>query len=337
MPSDGQPKTTGSSTSTPPTVTPFPSLAPWPNAQRYGCLTSLRPGSGAADFPFMLPWLLREQGIQIHRPIVYGSVARLLTPSERALCKDPNRPSLLPLAPARPGHLADVSDPAPADTHTWTVFVRSAASPAADIKGRERERTTDDELLPGGADDMAYFLKRVSFRLHDSFPTPLRSVSGSSPCRLSRLLERACELTPSRSRALTLLARLPPRATTPPQDIDRPPYQVTETGWGEFPLQIRLTFVPEAQEKPVHIVHNLKLHHYLPVAPVPAPAVPGGGAAATAAEAGSMQVDGAPAVAGAPALAEGEVAQVTTGDEAKVRFASVSGCRSASSGARSLG
>lgn len=61
------------------------------------------------------------------------------------------------------------------DTHTWTVFVRSAASPVVDAKSRERERSLDDELLPGGADDLGYLLKRVSFRLHDSFPTPLRS------------------------------------------------------------------------------------------------------------------------------------------------------------------
>lgn len=85
----------------------------------------------------------------------------------------------------------------PADTHTWTVFVRSAASPntdssktttttssssaqaaatAAASAARDRSNA-DDDLLPGGADDMSYFLKRVSFRLHDSFPTPLRSAS----------------------------------------------------------------------------------------------------------------------------------------------------------------
>jgi hypothetical protein len=67
------------------------------------------------------------------------------------------------------------------DTHTWTVFVRSAASPLVDSKSRERERALDEELLPGGADDMSHFLKRVSFRLHDSFPTPLRSASDPSP------------------------------------------------------------------------------------------------------------------------------------------------------------
>jgi hypothetical protein len=50
-------------------------------------------------------------------------------------------------------------------------------------------------------------------------------------------------------------------------DVDKAPFQVTETGWGEFPLQIKLTFVSEAQEKPLTIVHQLKLHHWVPPPP----------------------------------------------------------------------
>jgi YEATS domain-containing protein 4 len=35
---------------------------------------------------------------------------------------------------------------------------------------------------------------------------------------------------------------------------------VTETGWGEFEIQIRIYFVNEANEKPVVLNHHLKLH-----------------------------------------------------------------------------
>jgi YEATS domain-containing protein 4 len=59
--------------------------------------------------------------------------------------------------------------------------------------------------------------------------------------------------------------------------VDRPPFEVTETGcvtfsltsyllslppsrWGEFEIQIRLTFIPESGEKPITVYHHLKLH-----------------------------------------------------------------------------
>ncbi|CED84120.1 Transcription initiation factor IIF, auxiliary subunit [Phaffia rhodozyma] len=145
----------------------------------------------------------RVRGIVVHRSIVYGSFARLLTPEERLRCKDENH------------------------THTWTIFVRSAASPSPDTSVPAPKRAEDSDFLPGGADDLSYLFKRVTFKLHESFPQPNRN-------------------------------------------LDRPPYEVTETGWGEFPLQIRLTFVPEAGEKPIVITHQLKLHHWMPP-PLPPP------------------------------------------------------------------
>lgn len=44
--------------------------------------------------------------------------------------------------------------------------------------------------------------------------------------------------------------------------IESPPFEVTETGWGEFEVQIKLHFVPEAYEKPQTLWHGLKLHPY---------------------------------------------------------------------------
>ena len=44
--------------------------------------------------------------------------------------------------------------------------------------------------------------------------------------------------------------------------IEQPPFEVTETGWGEFEIQIKLYFVPESTEKPQTLWHSLKLHAY---------------------------------------------------------------------------
>ncbi|KAL2372284.1 protein AF-9 [Blastomyces gilchristii SLH14081] len=44
--------------------------------------------------------------------------------------------------------------------------------------------------------------------------------------------------------------------------IESPPFEVTETGWGEFEIQIKLYFVAESTEKPQTLWHSLKLHPY---------------------------------------------------------------------------
>ena len=46
--------------------------------------------------------------------------------------------------------------------------------------------------------------------------------------------------------------------------IDRAPFQVVETGWGEFAVNIRIQFIPEAAEKPLLLTHMIKLHHWGP-------------------------------------------------------------------------
>lgn len=44
--------------------------------------------------------------------------------------------------------------------------------------------------------------------------------------------------------------------------IEEPPFEVTETGWGEFEIQIKVHFIPEASEKPMTLFHFLHLHPY---------------------------------------------------------------------------
>ncbi|WVQ74201.1 hypothetical protein IAR50_003795 [Cryptococcus sp. DSM 104548] len=128
----------------------------------------------------------RIRGIHVHRPVIYGSHARLLTEAERQL--------------APPGH-----------THRWTVFINSAASPPP-------SDTEDIDYLPGGADDMSYFIKKVTFKLHETYATPNRV-------------------------------------------IDKPPFKVSETGWGEFTVALRVQFINESLEKPLNFTHSIKLHH----------------------------------------------------------------------------
>ncbi|WVF73075.1 hypothetical protein IAT40_007894 [Kwoniella sp. CBS 6097] len=146
----------------------------------------------------------RIKGIQVHRPIVYGSHARLLTEEEKAL------------API--GH-----------THRWTVFFTSAATPppnpssstkppAQDADSQENGNG-DMDYIVGGQDDLSYLIKKVTFRLHETYPNP----------------NRVC---------------------------DKPPFKVTETGWGEFVVQIRIQFIPESLEKPITLNHPIKLHHW---------------------------------------------------------------------------
>ncbi|KAK9324611.1 yeats family-domain-containing protein [Lipomyces orientalis] len=95
----------------------------------------------------------------------------------------------------------DRSPEIPTDhTHSWTVFLKGV-----------------------NGDDLSSFVKRVVFKLHETYANSTRS-------------------------------------------IEEPPFEVTETGWGEFEISIRVYFVPEASEKNVVMYHHLKLHPYGPEA-----------------------------------------------------------------------
>jgi YEATS domain-containing protein 4 len=40
------------------------------------------------------------------------------------------------------------------------------------------------------------------------------------------------------------------------------PFTISETGWGEFEITIKLYYVPESSEKPQTLYHHLRLHPY---------------------------------------------------------------------------
>lgn len=94
----------------------------------------------------------------------------------------------------------------PDHTHEWTVFVEPVLG--------------DVDLTP--------LIKRVTFKLHETYENPVRL-------------------------------------------IESPPYQVTETGWGEFEIIIKIHFHAGAElginEKNFQIFHALKLHPYNPQHP----------------------------------------------------------------------
>ena len=83
-------------------------------------------------------------------------------------------------------------------THDWTVYVK-----------------------PYNNEDMSSYVKKVQFKLHDSYANYNRVVS-------------------------------------------KPPYEVKESGWGEFEIQIKIFFHDAAAEKPVTFYHLLKLFHTSP-------------------------------------------------------------------------
>ncbi|KAG2173808.1 hypothetical protein INT43_005228 [Umbelopsis isabellina] len=48
----------------------------------------------------------------------------------------------------------------------------------------------------------------------------------------------------------------------PQRTIEQPPFEVTETGWGEFEIAIKIYFHTASGEKPVTLYHHLRLHPY---------------------------------------------------------------------------
>ena len=89
---------------------------------------------------------------------------------------------------------------------------------------------------------MGYFIKRVTFKLHDTYQNAVRSKSKKQPFAVFR------------DKRITLRGH---------PDIDKPPFEVSETGWGEFEVNIRISFIQEAGEKQLSLYHHLKLHPWV--------------------------------------------------------------------------
>ena len=78
-------------------------------------------------------------------------------------------------------------------THSWTVFIRSPED-----------------------NNLSSFVKKVIFKLHESFPTPNREVNSA-------------------------------------------PFELRETGWGEFDILVEIHFNDNVHEPPLELLHSLRL------------------------------------------------------------------------------
>lgn len=188
--------------------------------------------SAVADHRLVLTCLVSLlQGIAIHRPLIIGSTATPLTAAEK-MSADPMHTHKWTVAVRSaasnplPNHLLDGDSSAPTGP---TISPTTSTGAAAGTRGRDTE--TDYHKHVGGKDDISHFIRRVQFKLHDSFPQPMRT-------------------------------------------CDRPPYQVSETGWGEFEVGVKIWWATESGEKPLQTFHYLKLHPWNPL-PVTAPGTTG--------------------------------------------------------------
>jgi YEATS domain-containing protein 4 len=163
------------------------------------------------------------------------------------------------------------------------------------------------DYLPGGADDLSYLVKKVTFRLHETYPNPNRG---------EQLWDhQSLDWIQGNEPADSCLV------------CDKPPFLVSETGWGEFTVQVRLQFVQESGEKPLTLSHAIKLHHW--GAPVEAPPAPPAGTAPPLREASgaasvgpSTGAGGGPRAgseAGAGAGGVSTPAAATTGDGEQIK------------------
>ena len=58
----------------------------------------------------------------------------------------------------------------------------------------------------------------------------------------------------------SVVFQLHPSFKSPVRVLEKPPYEVTETGWGEFEIGITIHFKEDAGEKPIELFAPLKLY-----------------------------------------------------------------------------
>ncbi|KEY66813.1 hypothetical protein S7711_09497 [Stachybotrys chartarum IBT 7711] len=107
-------------------------------------------------------------------------------------------------------------------------IVGSTAVPFSDANPRPAgvpdNHTHSWQVFVKGIDDtdLTYWLRRVQFKLHESIPNHVRMIEGE----------------PGK------------------------PFLVSETGWGEFDITVKLYYVNESGEKPQTLYHYLRLHPF---------------------------------------------------------------------------
>ncbi|SAL98328.1 hypothetical protein [Absidia glauca] len=101
------------------------------------------------------------------------------------------------------------------------IYYGNTATPITGKKPSDSDHTHQwTVMLKGlGNDDLSYYIRKVVFKLHETYPNPLRTV-------------------------------------------EQPPFELTETGWGEFEIMIKVHFQVATSEKSVTLYHHLRLHPY---------------------------------------------------------------------------
>ncbi|KXJ97554.1 chromatin-modifying complex subunit AF9 [Microdochium bolleyi] len=99
------------------------------------------------------------------------------------------------------------------------------------------DHTHSWQVFVKGVDDteVFYWLRRVQFKLHESIPNHLRTIDAESIIRDNE--------------------------SKPPSKRQKG-FVVSETGWGEFEITIKLYYDSKSGEKPQTLYHHLRLHPY---------------------------------------------------------------------------
>ncbi|KAI4869525.1 yeats-domain-containing protein [Hypoxylon rubiginosum] len=110
-----------------------------------------------------------------------------------------------------------------------TDNVRPATVPA--------DHTHSWQVFVKGVDDVDifYWLRRVQFKLHESIPNHLRTLDAET-------IQKENEGKPASQK--------------------QKGFVVSETGWGEFEITVRLYYDGRSGEKPQTLYHHLRLHPY---------------------------------------------------------------------------
>lgn len=120
------------------------------------------------------------------------------------------------------------------------IYYGNTATPITGKKPSDSDHTHQwTVMLKGlGNDDLSYYIRKVVFKLHETYPNPLRSKCMNPPFTLS-LSYRFISIA-----------------------VEQPPFELTETGWGEFEIMIKVHFQVATSEKSVTLYHHLRLHPY---------------------------------------------------------------------------
>lgn len=109
----------------------------------------------------------------------------------------------------------------------------------------ERRLQSFEFVIPVVVGTAAYYLGKKATEYHShKWTLYVRSVNGED---MTHLLSK-------------VVFQLHPSFDNPMREYTHPPYELTETGWGEFEIAVLLHFTDDAFEEPVELYHKLKLY-----------------------------------------------------------------------------